>query len=428
MPLRLTTLGGLPELVEVATGTPYKLSNSKHLVLLAYLLLQREQHTREWLTTFMWGADGAGSMNNALSSLREIMGEGVFPRYAQQILVPPSVVSCDAVEFARLSESDAAAFPEALALYRGPFLEDFNARGASSRLIQWVERRRAEFERMFLEMAARECERCREAGDWRGIEETVEAVLKRVSAWPESESWLSHAAALRDQQSRVDTVAAPAAAQLIEPVIAARPSVPSAPAPVHAPQPRRLLIAVGVGVLAILAAIIFLRAGRGRGEDPRPVVAGAVAEVCAPGAASAQLVDEVFHYGVRVRPGLTFAKRWTLQNTGDCTWDTNFRLHYVGSRGTRLSTTMMDIPLKRPVPPEDTVAFVLQMRAPTEPGRYEEVWELRGAGDRAVEIGDKRQVVAGIKVPLPHYPDCTPGQGSAILLVKKLPDGAVKRP
>jgi hypothetical protein len=185
---------------------------------------------------------------------------------------------------------------------------------------------------------------------------------------------------------------------------------------------------VVAAAVAVAASLYFiLRGGQTSADEQALVTSGSSAPVCRQDTAKAQLVEEVFYYGVRVRAGRAFSKRWTLQNSGGCTWGTDFRLHHVRTTGEQLSTTIMDIPLRRPVAPGDTAAFVLQMRAPTRPGWYEEIWELRDGSDRAVAVGAKKQVVAAIKVPLPHYPACTPGKGSAILLVRKYPDGTPKQ-
>src|SRR5215218_4386303 len=94
MPLCLITFGS-PGLLD-EDGNRVRVANAKHLVLLAFLVLESREHRRDWLATFVWGSEGAGSMNNALSNLREILGEAVFPKFAQQIQLRDGIIECDA--------------------------------------------------------------------------------------------------------------------------------------------------------------------------------------------------------------------------------------------------------------------------------------------------------------------------------------------
>ena len=88
----------------------------------------------------------------------------------------------------------------------------------------------------------------------------------------------------------------------------------------------------------------------------------------------------------------------------------------------------MDQPLLRHVPPGDTFTFRLQMRAPTDPGVYDEYWQLRDGGDRPVAVGSSSTLAARIVIPEPHAPTCGPGQSRATLLVAKFMDGLFRQP
>jgi hypothetical protein len=416
MPLRLLTLGAPVELLG-ADGEPHRFANSKHLALLAYLILERGPHSRDWLTRFIWSSGEPGSMNDALSALRGVLGAGVFPARTKVIAFDPELVECDAHQFiAACNKGADLSIDNVLQLYRGPFLADFNVRGASPRFISWVERKRAEFEQMFLNRCQAELEGLAAKEDGLGIQSLVEAVLRRVPTWPEAEEWLGAAEEIREPKPKQPRQAEEQGAT----VFISATDVPPPPVLTVTRPPRWQLYALAILSISLITLLIRTRE---RGVPQAARVPPTV--TCRPGEARAQLVEEVFHYGVRVRPGRVFVKRWTLQNTGVCTWPTSFRLHHVSSSGPQLSTAMMDVPLQRIIPPGDTIMFVMPMRAPTKPGMYGEVWELRDSGDRAVAVGNTKRVEAMIRVPLPHYPECRPGEGSGALLVKKFPDGTV---
>lgn len=377
-------------------------------------------------------------MNDALSALRGVFGVEAFPPRQKEVSLPAELLECDARELVILcAPSNDGSIDQVLALYRGPFLADFNARGASTRFVSWVERKRAEFERLFVERCRRELEHFAERRDADGIRRLVEGVLKRVAAWPEADHWLKVADAARAPSpppppppppqwiDEAVLLPAPAAASSEIPVAATPAASPSRAGLQQRWQPIALvLLTIALLVLLIRPGERHVTAPDGGGAVP----SAAAAQACATGGARAQLVEEVFHYGVRLRPGRVFIKRWTLQNAGTCTWAKDFRLHHVSSTGPQLSTSMMDIPLQRNIPPGDTVMFVVPMRAPDTPGMYGEHWELRDSGDRPVAVGNTMHVVAMIRVPLPHYPACKPGEGRAVLLVKKYADGSVIQP
>jgi DNA-binding SARP family transcriptional activator len=444
MPVRLQTLGVPLELLD-ATGEPYKLTNAKHLALLAYLALEPGTYARDWLTRFIWSSGEAGSMNDAVSSLRGIFGPEAFPPRTREINLDPQLVECDARELLVVATSEVSGdFNRVLELYRGPFLADFNAKGASSRFISWVERKRAEFERVFLDASQGELRLAAAAGEWRRIQETVEAILKRVSTWPEAAEWMTLAGTMRDQAAapyNQPTRPVPAATATATTTAGSSPphsepaAVPSAPSQPAVATKSRIWQIIGglVAALILVGVVVVLRSGEQEHRAPGSKQMTARAPdspslPCAPGGASAELIGEVFHYGVRVRPGRLFVKGWTLQNTGNCTWETSYRLHRVSGDEPRLSSIMMDVPLQRAIPPGDTAMLVVPMRAPVDPGKYEEVWELRDRGNKPVAIGTKKTLVAMVRVPLPHYPSCQPGEGTAALLEKKFPDGTVVRP
>ena len=84
--------------------------------------------------------------------------------------------------------------------------------------------------------------------------------------------------------------------------------------------------------------------------------------------------------GTTMLPGATFKKTWRLQNTGSCTWDSNYSLIFVNGDA-------MGGPAAAPlttgtVAPGQEVDITVELTAPTEPGTYRGNWRLRnGAGE-----------------------------------------------
>jgi DNA-binding SARP family transcriptional activator len=192
--------------------------------------------------------------------------------------------------------------------------------------------------------------------------------------------------------------------------------------------------------LALAAVLLLAATAYFAGRRDNPVEGGltlnqwsasssgsALSSECEPGEGEAVVVEEVYHYGVRVRGGRAFTKRWTLQNTGTCTWNNEWRLHYVYSRGDTLSVSRTDIPVMEAVPPNGLYDFSVSMRAPISPGEYEEHWELRDAYGNRVNPSGSATLAARIVVPARRTSACVAGEARASLLFRKYPDIAAKR-
>ncbi len=102
---------------------------------------------------------------------------------------------------------------------------------------------------------------------------------------------------------------------------------------------------------------------------PRCLAAGFVQDVTVPD-------------GTEFAPGTPFTKTWRLINRGSCTWGPGFTLFFV--RGARMDAPDQ-VPLPRVVPPGDMVDIQVHLRAPLEPGEYQNFWKLRS--DKGTEFG-----------------------------------------
>lgn len=74
-----------------------------------------------------------------------------------------------------------------------------------------------------------------------------------------------------------------------------------------------------------------------------------------------------------VTPGQAFTKTWRVRNSGNCAWDANSALVFIG--GAQLGATS---PLPLPnVAPGATDDLALPMQAPAQPGDYLSTWRMR---------------------------------------------------
>lgn len=91
-----------------------------------------------------------------------------------------------------------------------------------------------------------------------------------------------------------------------------------------------------------------------------------------------------------LKPGQQFVKRWTVKNTGTCTWSDGVRL-------VRVSGDALDVVQQshiEPLVPEGTAGIEITLRAPTAYSTYASVWQLQdGAGNR---IGDNLEVTCRV--------------------------------
>jgi hypothetical protein len=123
------------------------------------------------------------------------------------------------------------------------------------------------------------------------------------------------------------------------------------------------------------------------------------APVCTPETARARFVDENYPDDIQVPPRKRFVKRWTVLNTGGCTWSRGFRLRYAAGSGERLSRSRREIALEEDVPPWSTHTFQVSMQAPRRPGMHREDWAVVEPSGKAIPISSTNVLWAQILVP-----------------------------
>jgi len=85
-------------------------------------------------------------------------------------------------------------------------------------------------------------------------------------------------------------------------------------------------------------------------------------------------LSETIPDGTVFRPGETFTKSWTFRNIGTCTWDTNYRMIYMG--GDRMEG-QIEIPFPGYVAPDDLMTIELELTAPQENGDFRGDWQIQ---------------------------------------------------
>lgn len=113
---------------------------------------------------------------------------------------------------------------------------------------------------------------------------------------------------------------------------------------------------------------VFINVG---GTGPTPGSPTRTPNPCVVGARF--LGDVTIPPGSVIQPGASFQKTWQVQNTGSCIWINTYSIQNIRG-GTLGATSPSPIPYTQP---NQTVNISLNMVAPTQPGTYSSVWQLR---------------------------------------------------
>jgi hypothetical protein len=94
--------------------------------------------------------------------------------------------------------------------------------------------------------------------------------------------------------------------------------------------------------------------------------------------------------GTQMAVNQEFTKTWRVQNSGTCTWTTNFKLAYV--RGEAMGG--QNVPLANAVPTGQTVDISVTLKAPSKSGKITGVWSLMD--DKGAYFGPVLTVVINV--------------------------------
>ena len=136
---------GTPEIQ--ITGKAFTLNNLKARALLFYLAAMGQAHSRDFLATLLWSEAASSEAHHSLRSsiyrLRQALGhdhaDGIILSNGDLLSLPPDGYQCDVIDFRRLlSIGDEPSLTQAVALYRGSFLQGFTLADAPG-FDDWVQ-------------------------------------------------------------------------------------------------------------------------------------------------------------------------------------------------------------------------------------------------------------------------------------------------
>lgn len=164
---------GLPEIANSETLQKVTLPYAKLFILLAYLALEHNAHTRESLADLFWpemGADDArANLRRALSNIRQaFMAAGLEKEmiYADRntVYLVKECFWIDALEFDQdINTSYAGLLHEQIGLHKGVFLDGISP--ADEDLANWVQNRRTYYEQKRVSLLERAIALAAETGD-----------------------------------------------------------------------------------------------------------------------------------------------------------------------------------------------------------------------------------------------------------------------
>ena len=198
--IELRTLGAIDLCATDGRDVRALLRQPKRFALLAYLALARSQFVRrDAVVAVFWpeldDEHARGALRQALRFLRRAVGDGIVAtRGEEEIGLDPSGLSVDVRSFERLCTAGHAS--DALALYRGDFLDGFHLSDAGPAFDHWVDRERARLREMAAKAAWALAEERRRAGDLPGA---LEMARRAANFSPDSEAEMARVIAFLDE-------------------------------------------------------------------------------------------------------------------------------------------------------------------------------------------------------------------------------------
>ncbi len=77
--------------------------------------------------------------------------------------------------------------------------------------------------------------------------------------------------------------------------------------------------------------------------------------------------------GQQFQPDDVFQVNWTIENTGDCTWNPQYKLKMLGGD---IGVSEEILSLSTPVAPGHSTTLSVEMQAPSQPGAYVSAWKM----------------------------------------------------
>lgn len=124
----------------------------------------------------------------------------------------------------------------------------------------------------------------------------------------------------------------------------------------------------------------------------------------------ASFVKENYEDGSEVPPNTNFVKKWTLKNTGTCTWNSSYSLVFVS--GDSMNAPASQQLTTGVVAPGDTIEVSVALVSPASAKTYQGFFQLRNGSGALFGIGfdAKSNFWVKIKVVVPSTATATPTQ------------------
>lgn len=104
-------------------------------------------------------------------------------------------------------------------------------------------------------------------------------------------------------------------------------------------------------------------------------------------------------------PNQSFTKIWRLENSGTCTWDTQYAITFFS--GDQMKAQAV-VPLPGEVTPGQSVDIEVDMIAPSEPGIYQGNWKLRNRANVLFGIGPNNSSPIWVRIEVAQTPTPSP--------------------
>lgn len=116
----------------------------------------------------------------------------------------------------------------------------------------------------------------------------------------------------------------------------------------------------------------------------------------------AVFLSETISDKIVMDPGTLFVKTWTLQNSGTCVWNKDYRLVFESGDAMTEVLEVQFLKEKQTVEPGQQVTLHLSLISPTQPGNYLGFWKLANAkGERFGLGGEANPIWVNITVASP---------------------------
>ncbi len=122
-------------------------------------------------------------------------------------------------------------------------------------------------------------------------------------------------------------------------------------------------------------------------------------------AAAGSPIDLTVPDDTLMKPGQSFTKIWRLQNAGECTWTTSYRVIFFSGE---MLGAVNNLALSREVSKGESIDIAIDMVAPNRAGTFQGNWKLRNPDGMAFGIGPTGSAPFWVRIVVEVTPTPTP--------------------